>query len=295
MLIRGDVGNEPSVGAVSAEKNYILDARKCVSFLEPLGICDGNGRVYDKKQSKYRQINRFTELLDDVYAKLPSEGELNVCDLCCGKSYLSFAVYYYLTSIKGRIVRMYGVDLKKDVIEFCSGLAERLGFEGMTFECGDVLNFNAVDRPDLVISLHACDIATDYVLAYAIRHKAGLILSTPCCHHEVFNQLSFPKNNTLKPEKDVSVPDLSFLADNSILKSKLSDALTDSLRCLMLEAEGYKTEAVELIDPEETPKNVMIRAVYAGRKNAKALKDYYQAQKFFGLETTLSKLLENVE
>ena len=295
-FIHGDPSAQQDTGArESGKKNYILDGKECADFLEPLGITDKYGRVFDKKQAKYRQINRFTELLDDVYEKLPAEGELTVCDLCCGKSYLTFAVYYYLTHVRKRKVAMFGVDLKSDVIGFCSQLKEKLGFDGLNFVCGDINKFETGREVDLVISLHACDTATDVVLAYAVNHKAKVILSTPCCHHEVFGQLKAIGQKEKTADTGPVSPDLSFLLKNSILKSKFTDALTDSMRCLMLEAKGYSTEAIELIDPEETPKNVMIRAIRTGRKNMKSLEAYRNAQNYFGLDTTLSKLLDSKE
>ena len=266
------------------QKKYLIDATDAAPFLSKLGVCDENGNVFDKKRSKFRQINRFVELLDDVYGKLPAEGELCVCDLCCGKSYLTFAVYYYLTALKGRQVKMYGMDLKSDVIAFCKQTAKDLQFEGMEFVCGDIHEFEPEKAPDLVISLHACDIATDMVLYNAVRLKAKVILSTPCCHHEMMNQLCCPP--------------LSFVSKHSILKQKLCDSLTDALRCLRLEAEGYKVSAIELIDPEETPKNVMIRAIFADtppQKRAKAYEEYKQTVEFLGVSPYYEQIVRKRE
>lgn len=261
------------------KRNYIIDAKKAAPFLSKLGVCDVDGNVFDKKRSKFRQINRFVELLDDVYGKLPQNGPLCVCDLCCGKSYLTFAVYYYLTELKKRTVKMYGMDLKSDVIAFCKETAKDLHFDGMEFICGDIHTFEPQEHPDLVISLHACDIATDIVLYNAVRLKASVILSTPCCHHEMMNQLE--------------CPELSFVSKHSILRQKLCDSLTDALRCLRLEAEGYKVGAVELIDPEETPKNVMIRAVFANttqEKRQKAYDEYCKTVAFLGVDPYYEKI-----
>ncbi|MBQ8911851.1 MAG: SAM-dependent methyltransferase [Clostridia bacterium] len=255
------------------KKRYLIDAKEAAPFLSKLGVCDEHGNVFDKKRSKFRQINRFVELLDDVYHKLPKDGTLCVCDLCCGKSYLTFAVYYYLTELKKRTVKMYGMDLKSDVIAFCRETARELSFDGMEFLCGDIHSFHPERQPDLVISLHACDIATDIVLYNAVRLKAGVILSTPCCHHEMMGQLQ--------------CDELSFVSKHSILRQKLCDSLTDALRCLRLEAEGYKVQAMELIDPEETPKNVMIRAVYANtpeEKRKQAYEEYLKTVAFLGVD-----------
>ena len=244
----GDIGIDPIKRIIptsnNKKKNYILSGDE--PFLKLLEVSDKNGRVYDKKQAKFRQINRFLELVRDVEGHLP-EGDLRICDLCCGKSYLSFAVYHYFGVIKGRKVKMTGVDLKRDVIEYCSDVAKRLGFDGLEFLCGDVSLYNTDEHVNMVVSLHACDIATDIVLQKAVEWDADVILSTPCCHHEM--------NRLLDCES------LSFISDYSMLKQKLCDAATDALRLKLLEANGYETAALELIDPEETPKNIMLRGL----------------------------------
>lgn len=226
-------------------KDYILSGSE--SFLIRLGVSDKNGRIYDKKRSKFRQINKFLEHIREVEAHLSSEGEMYILDLCCGKSYLSFAVYYYFTAIRGRSVHMIGVDLKGDVIEYCTDVAKDLGFDGLTFYCMDIHTYEPTRRPDLVISLHACDIATDIVLNKAAAFGADVILSTPCCHHEL--------------NRTVDCPPLAFLTRHSMLRQKFSDAATDALRLLRLESVGYEVAALELIDPEDTPKNILLRAI----------------------------------
>jgi hypothetical protein len=231
--------------ANNKNKNYILKGDE--PFLKLLEVSDKNGRVYDKKQAKFRQINRFLELIRDVEHALPMEGRLRICDLCCGKSYLSFAVYHYFAVIKGREVKMTGVDLKGDVIEYCQGVANALGFDGLEFLCGDVNLYNTEDKVNMVVSLHACDVATDIVIGKAIEWQADVILSTPCCHHDL--------------NKKLNCGVLSFISDYSMLRQKLCDAATDALRLKLMEANGYDTEALELIDPEETPKNIMLRGI----------------------------------
>lgn len=216
-------------------------------FLRLLDVSDENGRVYDKKQSKFRQINRFLELIRDCLDHLPKDGTLRICDLCCGKSYLSFAAYHYFANVLGRTVRMTGVDLKSDVIAYCNEVAKKLRFDGLEFLEGDINEYRIDEKVHLVISLHACDTATDLVLAKAMEWNADVILSTPCCHHEL--------NHTL------NCPTLSFIAEHSMLRQKLCDAATDALRLKLLEAHGYQVAALELIDPEETPKNIMLRAL----------------------------------
>ncbi len=262
---------QPVIATNDRSKQHILNGHE--PFLHKLGVSDANGRVYDKKQSKFRQINRFLELLRDVEDQLPANGILHVCDLCCGKSYLSFAVYHYLTAIKGRQVIMECVDLKRDVMDECATIAARLGMDGLHFICGDVAAFDPADgaHVHLVVSLHACDTATDLVLNKAISWQSEVILSTPCCHHELNHSLD--------------CPELSCIAAHSMLRQKLCDAATDAMRLLLLEAHGYTAAALELIDPDETPKNVMLRAVRKKKINALAIQQaketYADAVRFF--------------
>ena len=246
------------------EKQYIIPADKPVDFLIALGVQDKGGRIYDKKRSKFRQINRFLEMVADIEHHIADTGELYILDLCCGKSYLSFAVYYYFTQVRGRKVVMDCVDLKQDVITYCSQVAEKLGYDGLHFVAGDIRNFPIRRTPDLTVSLHACDIATDIVLAKGIDSGSKVILSTPCCHHEMMHQL--------KPQGNAT----DLLLEHSILKQKFADAATDALRCKLLQINGYDVNALELIDPEETPKNVLIRAVKAKNPNPQKIRQYKQ-------------------
>ncbi|MBQ8416052.1 MAG: SAM-dependent methyltransferase [Clostridia bacterium] len=268
-LVRGEAP-EVCVMANTREKSYILKGDE--AFLKLLDVSDANGRIKDKRQSKFRQINRFLELIRDCEGHLPREGALRICDLCCGKSYLSFAVYHYFVNVCKRDVLMTGVDLKADVVEHCNRVAAELGFDGLEFVCGDVRQYQSETKVHMVISLHACDVATDIVLQKATEWGAEVILSTPCCHHEM--------NHTL------NCPTLSFIADHSMLRQKLCDAATDALRLKRLEANGYAVVALELIDPEETPKNIMLRAIKrAGfspdSQEAKRLTEEYLAAKAF--------------
>lgn len=243
-LRRGDAP-AAEISANNRQKQYILSGNE--PFLRLLGVSDANGRVYDKKQSKFRQINRYLELTRDCLSYLPQEGELRICDLCCGKSYLSFAAYHYFANVLGRCVKMTGVDLKPDVIEYCNEVAKKLRFDGLEFLCGDISKYAVSEKVHLVISLHACDTATDLVLAKAVEWDADVILSTPCCHHELNHSLNCSA--------------LAFIAEHSMLRQKLCDAATDALRLKLLESQGYSVSALELIDPEETPKNIMLRAL----------------------------------
>ncbi len=237
-------GERLEYGQNNRKKDRILSGSE--AFLIRLGVSDQSGRVYDKKQAKFRQINRFLEYVRDSVPYLCGEGELSVLDLCCGKSYLSFALYHYLTEVLGRKVKMTGIDLKEDVIAECSSIASDLGYGGLEFICGDIREC-AREKCDLVVSLHACDIATDIVLTTAVACRADVILSTPCCHHYLLH--------------NISSPELSFITKYSILAGKLSDAATDALRLMYLEKEGYEAAAFELIDPQETPKNVLMRGI----------------------------------
>jgi len=225
-------------------KKHILSGNE--PFLRLLDVADANGRVYDKKQSKFKQINRFLEIIRDIEDKLPSD-RIRICDLCCGKSYLSFAAYHYFSVVRGMSVSMTGVDLKPDVVEHCSRAARQLGFDGLEFVCGDINDYTPDELPSLVISLHACDVATDIVLQKAAEWNTDVILSTPCCHHEL--------------NQNINCAPLSFITDHSMLRQKLCDAATDALRLARLDSQGYITSTVELIDPNETPKNVMLRAI----------------------------------
>lgn len=251
------------------KKTHILNGGE--PFLQLLGVSDSNGRIYDKKRSKFRQINKFLEHIEQVEKYLPKDS-IRICDLCCGKSYLSFAVYHYFAIIKGMKVSMTGVDLKQDVIEYCSQISNQLGFSGLEFVCGDINEYATDNVPQLVISLHACDTATDIVLNKAAEWGADVILSTPCCHHEL--------NHTL------DCPELDFIAEYSMLKQKLCDAATDAMRLKLLAAKGYTTAALELIDPDETPKNIMLRAIKrngfdaSGEEAHRLMREYQEIKKF---------------
>ena len=249
---------EAALEALDNKKNYILSGNE--DFLIRLGISDKSGRVHDKRQGKYRQINRFLEIVEDVMCELPQNREIIVYDLCCGKSYLSFAVYYYLTVLKGRRVNMLGIDLKRDCINWCSDLAASLGYDGMTFVTDDVRNTPRGVTPDMVISLHACDIATDIVINRAIELGTRVILSTPCCHRHINDK--------------ISAGELSFVSDYPHLRNKLGDVLTDAIRVARLEANGYSVSALELVDPDDTPKNTLIKAIKKRGVDTEKMKRY---------------------
>ncbi len=260
--LQGTIVETSEIKNNNNQKNYILSGNE--EFLIKLGISDQNGRIRDKMQSKFRQINKFIEHIDAIRDKLPID-EINIYDLCCGKSYLSFAVYHYFKNVLKMNVKMVCVDLKVDVIEYCQNVAERIGFSEMEFVCDDIIKYEMKNKPNLVISLHACDIATDIVLNKASENGADVILSTPCCHHEL--------NHTLNCKT------LEFVSKHSMLRQKMCDALTDALRLMKLEGEGYRVDALELIDPEDTPKNILLRAIKKksfDTKKAEELKNEYE-------------------
>ena len=236
---------ERAIASLDKEKNHILTGSE--DFLIKLGVSDARGRVHDKRQGKFRQINRFLEHIEDVYKHLSKDGDILIYDLCCGKSYLSFAVYYYLTAVKGRRVKLVGIDLKRDVIDWCSSLARELGYVGMTFIFDDVKNTPKDILPDMVISLHACDIATDIVLDTAISLGAKVVLSTPCCHRYLNDK--------------IEAKELEFVTRYPQLRNKLCEALTDAIRLKRLEMGGFAVTALELTDPDDTPKNTLLRAI----------------------------------
>ncbi|MBQ8321770.1 MAG: SAM-dependent methyltransferase [Clostridia bacterium] len=264
-LLRKTSGSPPdferAIESLDKKKNYILDGTE--PFLYELGISSKDGRIHDKRQGKFRQINRFLEHIEDIYDRLPKDRPLVIYDLCSGKSYLSFAVYYYLTEIKEREVSMLSVDLKRDVILWCEALAGRLGYSGMRFLTMDIAELRADDAVDMVISLHACDIATDIVLSNAVRLGAEVILSTPCCHRYLKDK--------------ITAESLKFITDYPHIANKLSEAATDALRLLRLKAAGYTVAALELTDPENTPKNTLIRAVKS-RRISDSEKERYQSE-----------------
>ncbi len=232
-------------------KRYLLPEGKAVPFLVKLGVMTPEGKVIRAKYDKFRQINRFLEFIEDICPALDRDRELTMIDFGCGKSYLTFAIYYYLHEIRGYDLKIIGLDLKEDVITHCNALAQEFGYEKLHFLTGDIADYDGVDQVDLVVTLHACDTATDYALAKAVAWKARAILSVPCCQHELNAQI---KNDTLDP-----------VLKYGLLKERMAALVTDGLRASLLEQEGYRVQVLEFIDMEHTPKNILIRAV---RENA---------------------------
>lgn len=232
-------------------KHYVLPEGTPVPFLVDLGVMTKDGAVVKAKYDKFRQINRFLEFVEDILPRLDRSKETRIIDFGCGKSYLTFAMYYYLKEVKGYPVRITGLDLKKDVIALCSRLAKKFGFENLTFLHGDIADYEGADQVDMVVTLHACDTATDYALAKAVRWGAKVILSVPCCQHELNGQI----------ESSLLAPALKY----GLIKERMSALLTDAVRAGLLEEAGYRTQILEFIDMEHTPKNILIRAVRQGK------------------------------
>lgn len=229
------------------KKNYLLNEGEVVPFLVELGVMNAQGKVLAAKYDKFKQINRFLEMVDDVVPNLQRDKQLEIIDFGCGKSYLTFALYHYLVNTQKLNVRMIGLDLKADVIETCSALARKLGYENLIFRLGDINDYSDTEQVDMVVTLHACDTATDAALEKAVRWDAAVILSVPCCQHELYSQV---KNEGLIP-----------MLQHGIIKERFAALATDSLRAQLLDLMGYKTQIIEFIDVENTPKNLLIRAV----------------------------------
>ncbi len=244
-------------------KNYILKEGQYVDWLHKLGVIDKNGVVLSHKQKKFRQINKFLEMLKDVEKKLPKNAK--IIDMGCGKSYLTFAMYYYFNIINKKNVTINGYDLKKDVVDSCNKLAKDFDFKNLEFFHEDIQNIDKNENINMIISLHACDIATDYAIYFGVKFNCDVILSVPCCQHEIFNQI---KNENL-----------SSMLSYGILKERFSSLLTDSLRADALKLCGYKTNIIEFIDMEHTPKNIMIKAI----KNKNFIKNNKNIEKFENL------------
>ena len=258
------------------KKKYILEEGIPVPFLIDLGVMTQNGNIVNAHYDKFRQINRFLEYIEDILPSLPTDRELRILDFGCGKSYLTFAIYYYLKVLKGYPVRITGLDLKEDVIRHCNELAFKYGYDKLEFLCGDIAYYDGCSQVDMVVTLHACDTATDYALAKAVGWGAKVILSVPCCQHELNKQM---KNDLLSP-----------VLHYGILKERMAALITDGLRAQILEANGYRTQILEFIDMAHTPKNLLIRAVYNGHcaDNKAQINELLAA---FDINPTLYRLL----
>lgn len=261
------------------KKKYILEEGIVVPFLQDLGVMTQDGKIVRTKMDKFRQINRFLEFVEDILPQLDKDRELTLLDFGCGKSYLTFAMYYYLKVLKGYNIRIIGLDLKKDVIEHCNQLRTKYGYERLNFYEGDIASYKGVESVDMVVTLHACDTATDYALAKAVKWGAKVILSVPCCQHEA--------NRTIADET------LSPVMDYGILKERFAAIATDGARAKLLESKGYQTQILEFIDMEHTPKNLLIRAVKTGKPDVKAYDEVQNMSRVLNIDLTLKKLLED--
>ena len=261
-------------------KQYILPQDKPVPFLVELGVQTPDGKIVHAKYDKFRQINRYLEFVRDILPALAyEEGKtLNIIDFGCGKSYLTFALYYYLKVMNKYDIRVTGLDLKKDVIATCQALADKFGYDGLKFLVGDIGTYEGATQVDMVVTLHACDTATDYALAKAVSWNAKVILSVPCCQHELNKQMKCP---TLAP-----------ILKYGIIKERMAALMTDAIRANLLESQGYDTQLLEFIDMENTPKNLLIRAVKKGRMRYNAgTKQLAELEQFLNVSPMLETLL----
>ena len=259
------------------KKKYILEEGKPVPFLVDLGVMSQNGKIIHAKYDKFKQINRYLEFVDDILEQLPKDREVTIVDFGCGKSYLTFALYYFLRELNGYQVSIIGLDLKEDVIEHCNKLSKKYGYQDkLKFYVGDIAGYNALKSVDMVVTLHACDTATDYALAKAVGWGAQVILSVPCCQHEVNKQL----------QNDMLAPVLKY----GLIKERMAALMTDAIRAQLLEEQGYQVQVMEFIDMEHTPKNILIRAVKDKKAGRNQKLD--NCMKELHVQPTLSGLLE---
>lgn len=258
-------------------KKYILQEGMKVPFLQDLGVMTSEGKIVKNKFDKFRQINRFLEFVEDILPQLDKNREVTILDFGCGKSYLTFAMYYYLHELKKYDVRIIGLDLKSDVISHCNELSEKYGYEKLKFLEGNIADYTGVEEVDMVVTLHACDTATDFALDKAVGWNAKVILSVPCCQHELNRQM---ENETLAP-----------LFKYGLIKERMAALITDAMRAEYLESRGYEAQILEFIDMEHTPKNILIRAIKTGRRkdNKESIK---ACEAFFHISPTLGRLLE---
>ena len=259
------------------KKQYILQEGVPVPFLQDLGVMTEEGKIVHARFDKFRQINRFLEFIEDILPQLDSGRELTILDFGCGKFYLTFAMYYYLHELKSYDIRIIGLDLKTDVIRKCNGLAKKYQYDKLTFLEGNIADYTGAEEVDMVVTLHACDTATDFALAKAIGWNAKVILSVPCCQHELNRQM---KNDVLSP-----------IMNYGLLKERMAALVTDGLRAEYLKREGYDVQVLEFIDMEHTPKNILLRAVKTGRRadNEESIR---ACESFLRVTPTLGRLLD---
>lgn len=266
--------------AHNRKKKYILQEGKVIAPLVDMGIFTAEGKVVRSMYDKFRQINRFLEVIEDAVKDYPYE-HLNIIDFGCGKSYLTFILYYYFSEVRQMNVRIVGLDLKADVIKNCNAAAEKYGYENLNFEIGDINGYQAPFPVDMVVTLHACDTATDYALEKAVAWNAKVILSVPCCQHELNRQM----------HSEIMQPVLKY----GLIKERMASLITDALRAQLLERSGYRVQVLEFIDMEHTPKNILLRAVKSEEEKWTEQKDkeLEDCMEFLHVHPTLERLLEN--
>ena len=275
---------QPADRSHNRKKHYILEEGVPVPFLRDLGVMTEDGKIVRTKTDKFRHTTRSLEFIEDILPRLEKGRELTILDFGCGKSYLTFAMYHYLHELRGYDIRIIGLDLKKDVIDHCGKLAEKYGYDKLTFLVGDIADYDGVDRVDMVVTLHACDTATDYALAKAVGWGAEVILSVPCCQHELNAQFA---------ARDGCAEVLAPVMDYGLLRERFAALATDGLRAKYVEREGYETQVLEFIDMEHTPKNILLRAVKTGRKDGRAAEEIRKCIEFLGAAPTLGRLLDH--
>ncbi|MFI3172248.1 MAG: SAM-dependent methyltransferase [Eubacteriales bacterium] len=260
------------------KKQYILEEGTVVPFLQELGVMTTEGKIVKSRYDKFKQINRFLEFIEDIVPKLATDREITIIDFGCGKSYLTFAMYYYLHDLRKYDVRIIGLDLKKDVIEHCSRLSENYGYEKLMFLQGDIADYTGVDKVDMVVTLHACDTATDIALAKAVKWDAEVILSVPCCQHELNQQI----------RSDVLAPIFKY----GLIQERIASLVTDGLRAEYLTGVGYDVQVLEFIDMDHTPKNILIRGIKTEKKLDNK-KDIDACKELLNIDPMLGRLLDS--
>ena len=261
------------------KKTYLIPEGTPIPYLVDLGVMTKEGKIVHSRYDKYRQINRFLEFIEDILVNLPKDRTVRILDFGCGKSYLTFAMYEYLHERKGYQVDMIGLDLKEDVMEHCNELAVKYGYDNLHFYTGNIADYEDENPIDMVVTLHACDTATDYALEKAVRWGAKVILSVPCCQHEL--------------NAKIACDQLAPIMDYGLLKERFAALLTDGLRAKLLEEQGYLVQILEFIDMEHTPKNILIRGVYTGKKAGTNTVDH--CNQLMNSQGTLERLLRNEE
>lgn len=252
------------------KKQYIINEGESCSFLIELGVMNQEGSVYAKKYDKFKQINKFLEIVDDSLKGNELKDDFMIIDFGCGKAYLTFALYHYFYNIKHVNVKIIGLDLKEEVIEFCNKTSKKLGYHNLEFKIGDIKDFEYKSNVDMIVTLHACNNATDAALVKAIKWNTEIILSVPCCQHEFFDKI---ESSDLEP-----------MLKHGLIKERISSLVTDSLRSLFLETKGYKVQLLEFISMDHTPKNILIRAVKTNKNTEKAQVQYDEFKKFWNLQ-----------